>query len=171
MATLTKLMVQRGPHDYELALEWNDGALVEGSISFGVKATRRNRENPKEEPIEVSATVALVENKDGQPELVISFGNAGAIARFPLRDLVEESQIIDLIPAWIFGGDLIVGCMIRSGLSTTVAQVIECKNSTSGVPWFVERCRHLGGCLRDAIPDMSSKMFRRAIRCVLRVGF
>jgi hypothetical protein len=144
---------------------------VQGHISFGVKATKRDRDNPNEVPVEVSATVSLVQNSDEQPELVISFGNAEAIVRFQLRDLIEESQIIDFIPAWVFGGDLIVGCIIRSGLSTIVAHVTECKNSMSGVPWFFDRCRHVGGCLRDAISDMSSKMFRRAIRCALRVGF
>ena len=183
MQNLTKFTVQRGDEEYELSLGWDDGAFVEGRIKFDISALKRNIETREEiEPL--SATVAVIPNPDHDPDsdevpspfvqIVIKNEITGQeeTINYPLNALFEESQIVDLIPAYLFGGDPITGCLIRSGISTTVGQIIGCKNETAGVlPWFWNRVRELGKCLLISIPDMTAKMARKSVRCILRFGF
>ncbi len=181
MPKLMKFTVNNPPDEYELSLGWDDGAFVEGNIKFDVSALKRNIES-QEESDQFSATVAIVpkpdqdcdENTDPYVQLVLKneATGQGQTFNYPLKDLFEESQIIDLIPAYLFAGDPFTGCLIRSGLSTTVAQVIICKNETAGVlPWFFNRLQKLGKCLLTSIPDMTSKMARRSVRCIYNFGF
>lgn len=167
MQNLMKTVVQRGQYEYELSLSWDDDAFVEGSISFNVSVLQRDTNGNE---IKKDATVSIEHDENEQPILKISDGGELDV-NYPLGELFDESQIIDLIPAWFFGGDPITGCLMRAGLSTSVGQIIECKKETSGVPWFIERCRAIGNILLSSIPDMSSKMARRAMRCIMRLGF
>jgi|GEM_PF-1819506 hypothetical protein len=183
MQNLTKFTVQRDDDEYEISLGWDNGAFVEGHIEFNISALKRNIETREEiEPL--SATVAIVPNPGHDPEsdevpspflqIVVRneiIGHEETI-NVPLSTLFEESQVVDLIPAYMFSGDPFTGCLIRSGISTTVAQIIDCKNETAGIlPWFWDRVRQLGKCLLVSIPDMSAKMVRKSVRCILRFGF
>lgn len=183
MPNLTKFTVQRGDYEYELSLGWDDGAFVEGDIKFDISALKKNIET-REEIESLSASVAVVPNPDHDPDsgevpspfvqIVVRHEMTGQeeTINYPLSALFEESQIVDLIPAFMFSGEPFTGCLIRSGISTTVAQIIGCKNETAGVlPWFWDRVSQLGQCLLVSIPDMSANMVRKSVRCILRLGF
>lgn len=183
MRNITKFSIQQDQDEYELTLGWDDGAFVEGNIKFDIVALKRNLET-KEEIEALSATLAIVPNPDHDPDseedpspyaqIVLRNDATGEekTVHYPLNMLFEESQIIDLIPAYLFGGDPITGCLIRSGLSATVVQTIDCKNKTAGIlPWFWNRMHQLGRCLLMSVPDMSANMARKSARCILRLGF
>ncbi len=169
MTQLTKISYQKEPFEYELKIGWDDEAFVDGSIAFTVCASKRNIETQKTMD-NIEAIVSIEKDENNQPILTIS-DNSELNVTYPLKDLFEESQIIDLIPAAFFGGEPFTGCLIRSGLSTSIAQIIESKNETSGIPWYIERCKAIGSTFISALPDMSGKMARKALRCMIRMGF
>jgi hypothetical protein len=90
----------------------------------------------------------------------------------PLADLLDESQIIDRIPAWLYGGgDLLTGCLLRAGLSSVIGQVIRCKNATRDFDWYRPRIRAIGGCLKANFGRVVSRTALRAAKCILTAGF
>ena len=94
------------------------------------------------------------------------------IAVVPLADLLDESQIIDRIPAWVYGGgDPLKGCLLRAGLSSVVGQVIHCKNETRDLDWYRARISAIGGCLKTNVGRIGSRTALRAAKCALRAGF
>lgn len=183
MQKISKFTFQKGNDEYVLSLGWDDDALVEGDISFSISALKRDIESGEEfEPI--SASVSIVNAPDYDPEIggepipyirvVVENNTTGEkeIIHYSLQNLFEEFEIIDQIPAYIFGGDPITGCLIRSGISASIVQIISCKNNTAGiVPWFARRLRYLGKCLLHSIPDMSMSMIKKSFKCLRKFGF
>lgn len=86
-------------------------------------------------------------------------------------DLDDAEQVIDAIPAWVFGGDPILGCLVRSGLSAIVGQTIQCKKDTADSHWYWPRMQALGRCMLLHVPEMTGTAGLRAAKCVYRFGF
>ena len=183
MENLSKVTVKRGNDEYELSLAWDDAAFVEGQIKFGVRAIKRDIET-REEKEPVSATVSIIPHPEFNPEeeappgplleIIVKNEKTGEeeTIRYPLEEIFDKAQVIDLIPSYLFGGDPIIGCLIRSGLSSSIAEIISCKNKTAGIiPWFMRRMQALGKCLVHAAPDIASNMAKKSIKCILRFGF
>jgi hypothetical protein len=103
--------------------------------------------------------------------LVVSVGGKDLFG-LPLADVLDESQIIDRIPAWVYGGgDPFIGCLLRAGLSSVVKQVIHCKDETRGLDWYRPRVPAIGQCLRANIGRIGARTALRAAKCALSAGF
>ena len=80
-------------------------------------------------------------------------------------------QAIEKVHASFIAVDPVTGCLIRAGLSTSVGQIIKCKDETTTVEWTADRVRAIGGCLRENIPNMLLRAAFRAAACVFKAGF
>lgn len=170
MPKISRFSARDERYEYELSLSWDDKAFIDGNVSFRIDVVRRSLEN-RDDIMALDATVSIAANKEGQPLLIIK-AQGKQVAEYKLRDLFDESQVIDMIPAWVYGaGEPITGCLLRSGLSVSVAQILSCRNQTAGVEWYLARMREIGACLLRAIPDMTASAARKAITCILRFGF
>jgi len=78
----------------------------------------------------VSISNSIQKNNEGEPVLVVEASDFQK--EFLLKEYFHESEILDRIPGIVFGGDPILGCLVRSGLSTSVGQIISYKNETAG---------------------------------------
>ena len=94
-----------------------------------------------------------------------------SVLRKPLADLIDSEQVIDAIPAWVFTGDPILGCLVRSGLSAIVGQTIQCKKSSADSHWYWPRMQALGRCMLLHVPEMTGTAAIRSAKCVFRFGF
>jgi hypothetical protein len=170
MAEIWRITHRRGEIEYELAISWDDDSFRDGTPAIHVAVTvRRGDEYKEAEALE--ADLAILNNDDGGPDLALS-SKGREIFRMPLADLFDKSQVIDRIPAWLYGGgDLLTGCLLRAGLSSVVGQVIRCKNATRDLAWYRPRIRAMGGCLRENIGRIGSRTALRAGKCVLSAGF
>lgn len=171
MPQLAKLILSdEEGYEYELSLAWDDSHYMEKSIKFDVQCRRRHI-NEKAWLQPVSVSVSIESDEEHGAALVIE--SIEKRLYFPLSDLIGESDILDQIPAHLFGGETIVGCLIRSGLSTSVAQIIECKNATRdvGLEWFRPRAIAIFGCMREKMPEMAGTFSMRSFKCVMLGGF
>jgi hypothetical protein len=167
MARLHKQSFRHGKHEYELDLSWNDAAFAENDLAFEVSVTRRTDGVPTVQKI--SASVSVRPDANNEPVLYLKVGTLEV--DFPLRELFEESQIIDKIPAALYGlGDPLTGCLVRSGLSAVIGQIINCKNQTSGIDWYWDRLHAIGRCMKAQIPSMGAATVLRAAKCVASAG-
>src|SRR5207247_5543107 len=93
----------------------------------------------------------------------------------PLAHLFDEESVVgralESVHSAAYGGDPVLGCLIRSGCSATVGQIISCKNDTTGVEWVRRRLMAIGRGLRSDLPDIGLKATLRAARCVFSFGF
>jgi predicted transcriptional regulator len=160
------------PFTYEITSQGHEiiSKYADGEFKLSVVANRFDSENDdigeNGEPLEVG--ISIKDEKDG-PMLIISIQDEDTID-YPLVELYEEALIIDRIPAALFTGDPFTGCLIRSGLSATIGQIIDCKNQTAGFEWYLNRTREIGKCLYSDLPDMTSKMAFRATKCIMTLG-
>jgi hypothetical protein len=164
-----RLSHRQDGNEYELGIAWNDDSFINGTPEIEISATVRRRD--WDAPRTIAVTVGL-EEREGSPVLILSAGGK-PILGVPLADLLDESQIIDRIPAWIYGGgDPLTGCLLRAGLSSVVGQVIRCKNETRGIDnWYFDRMRAMGGCLKTNVGRIGSRTALRAAKCALAAGF
>jgi len=92
-----------------------------------------------------------------------------------LRDVFHEDtvvgQAIESVHASFIVVEPVTGCLIRAGLSTSVGQIIKCKDETATVKWTRERVQAIGGCLKKNIPKMLMRAAFRAAACVFKAGF
>ena len=170
------------PDRYELTLGWNEEEFIDdGQVGFSVTATRHGiDENGKviaPDAEKLSASVAIVQLRDNEnpenlsPVLIVTVQNEPAF-ELPLGDLFDEALVIDSIPSTVFGaGDPVLGCLVRSGLSSVVGQIIWCKNETAGMSWQnLRRLREIAGCLLDNISNITARLAGRAALCVFKFG-
>jgi hypothetical protein len=155
--------------EYRLGIEWDSGGFEEGHPTIRVFAGTRH--NGQGEFVTAEATVEIQTEGEGHPQLIVKVQKE-PFHKMPLADLIDESQIIDRIPAALIGGgDPFTGCLIRAGLSAVVGQVISCKQATRDVPWNLRRLKAMGHCMREHLGRMGTRAARKALRCVLRLGF
>lgn len=124
----------------------------------------------------MNATVSI-EQEDERAVLVVRLAKGAPdeyqvdVLRKPLSDLIEVDQVLDWIPAWAYTGEPIIGCMVRSGLSALVGELIGCRRSTSELPWYAPRMKALGRCMLEHVPEMTKTAGLRAAKCIWRFGF
>ena len=169
MSEMMNYSIYRWPYTYQIAVTWNEAAFSDGDISFGITVTKTKGDSD-EGSVEISATMSVAEGENERP--VAKFELLGREFELSLEDLTGESDFVDRIPAAFFsGGEPVTGCLLRSGISATLGQVLECKSATENHPWFRERTMAVGNCVRNSIPEMGAKLAFRATECILRDGF
>ncbi len=169
MTTLWRTTHQSGDDVYELEISWDDEAFTEeGTPTISVSASVRRGDT---EPRSLTAQLSIKKNEPDGPDVILQIED-NEIVRMPLSDLISETQIIDRIPGWLYGGgDLMTGCLVRAGLSSVVGQLIRCKNATREVEWYGPRIHAIGRCLKANIGGIGMRTAWRAATCVLKAGF
>jgi hypothetical protein len=169
MPEVIRLSRQVGDNVHELTINWDAKSFEEGTPRIDVRASIAAADYPSESR-SIEAAVSLEANEDGAPDIVLRSSDREMV-RLSLADLIDESQIIDKIPGWIYGaGDPILGCLIRAGLSAVVGQIIRCTRKTRDLCWYSERIRGIGLCLRSSAGRMTTRMVLRAVRCIALAG-
>jgi len=172
MPDFTTITFRRGDIEYGLSLGLEEEQLSEGIIDFKIRAFRRGRE-PGQEFVVVSH-ITIEEDEEKGALLKIAIGDEDVFT-LPLAEVFDEESVIgralESVHATVFGGDLLIGCLVRSGCSATIGEIISCKNDTAAIPWFRRRAVAMGKCLRQHIPEILMKTMFRATRCVLQAGF
>jgi hypothetical protein len=169
MTNLWRITHRRGEDEYRLAITWDEDSFIDGTPTIEVEVTVRRGGEKVGRPL--AAQIAITNNENNGPDIRLRVGDR-EIVRLPLADLFDESQIIDRIPAWVYGGgDLLTGCLLRAGLSSVVGQVIRCSKATRNLDWYFPRIRAIGDCLRNNIGRIGSRTALRAAQCVLTTGF
>ena len=172
MPDLKTVQFEANGNQYELALSWDDEALMDGKINLELLATQWPTGAPTMRR-EMRASVSVQRDDKERAILVVKIGEY-ALPPVLLADLYGDTWIehaIEKVPAWASPVDPITVCLVRSGVSTTVAQVIECKNESNDASWFRARARAIGQCLRSNVARMGMKMAFRCGRCIARAGF
>ena len=169
MSRLYKVGFERDGETYELAIAWDDAAFADGVVAIDVTASRAKSEHPEDRD-ELNVTTAVETDGEERPILAIKF-QGETVASIPLDELFDESQLIDRIPSFVFGGDPMLGCLVRSGLSASIGQIISCRNETAGVEWVRPRMSEIARCVRGNVPNLCATAAFRAARCSLSLGF
>jgi hypothetical protein len=170
MPDLFRIEFNKNSCRFELSISWNDAAFSEeGIVSFDITASARDSKNPDWDG-SLSLSVSINPAEKDEPMLNVTLGGK-PIASVPLKPLLEHSLVIDRIPAAVFGLNPVTGCLIRSGLSAIISQIIECKSETAGVDWYWARTKAIAHCIRDHIPELSLRAAFLSARCVVRAGF
>jgi hypothetical protein len=163
-----------GDRNYNFALEWDDREFEEGYLNFKIiiDSWHIDQERRPEDRESFTFEVAVEADGDEQkPALKLKF-NDNELISLPFDEIFSEDEIIEMIPGWVYGvGDPVCGCLIRSGLSVTIGQLIKCKNQTSEKSWFWERAKSIGKCLKQSFPKMCGRLAFKVARCMLKVGF
>lgn len=169
--------VEHKGRKFELSLNFDEASMVDGHYKISAAAESWAVDDPKNRQA-IVADVAIFQDDDQTPTFEVTFsgsvpGMEGKVSvlRKPLADLIDAEQIIDAIPAWVFTGDPVLGCMVRSGLSAIIGQTIQCKKSTADSHWYWERMKALGRCMLHHVPEMTGTAALRAAKCVFRFGF
>lgn len=163
-----------GDRSYNFVLEWNDREFEEGYLCFKIiiDSWHTDMERRPEYSESFIFEVAVEPVGDEQkPVLKVKFKDNDVI-NLPFDEIFSEDEIIEMIPGWVYGGgDPVCGCLIRSGLSVTIGQLVKCKNQTSDKSWFWERAKCIGKCLKQSFPKMCGRLAFRVARCIFNVGF
>lgn len=173
MQKVSKVGFKYREYEYGFELGWDEDGLMEGEVKFELKATRRHAD--EDEVFEIPAEVSLYEEGESayiKVSLPTIEGFEDKI--IPVSELFEgESEaerFLESIPA-LLAGDPILGCLIRSGLSSTIGAILSCKNKTSEILWgHGRRLLAIGRCLRVSIPDFVIKTTIRALKCMSTFG-
>jgi len=172
MPNLKTVQFEANSSQYELALSWDDEALMEGEITLELSAAQWPAGAPTERR-ETRASVSVQRDDEERAILVVKIGEY-SLPPVLLADLYGDTWIehsIEKVPGWAIPADPITVCLVRSGVSTTVAQVIECKNESDGAAWFRARAGAIGRCMRFNVARMGLKMAFRCGRCIAKAGF
>jgi hypothetical protein len=155
-----------GDVNYDVGIEWDDDAFIEGKPEIKVQASVRRGNGV---PHSLSASVAIFESDLGATIAVHVQGRE--VARMPIADLLDESQIIDRVPAWVYGGgDPLTGCLLRAGLSSVLGQAIRCKKETQALEWYQARIRAIAQCMKANIGRIGWRTGLKAAKCVASAG-
>jgi len=175
MKKITEFKFRTDNQIYSLGLNWDDASFVDGKVAVNIVAERKNVESGRTEEL-LSADVSLGIS-EGEPMLTINLKGLKLEKEFkiPVKDLFDGDsyieQILEKIPSFLIAGDPIVGCLMRSGLSATIGQIIQCKNDTADYKWLKERMRAIGRCMKKSLPKMATMTVVRSVRCIMKFGF
>lgn len=160
MARLTDLSFDLAGSTYRLSLNFDDGALVDDTIAFDVVADRSGGKLPGQT---VNARVEIIPS---QNTLVI-YISGNEVFRTDVFDHGDTpaEQFIQALPASLFGGDPILGCAVKAGLSSIIGQAIDCCRSLEAdARWrIVAAYLH---CMVQHFGKISKVAMFRAFRCI-----
>jgi hypothetical protein len=170
-----------------LELNFNAFALLDEKIEFEIKGNYYSAdENISKE------VLFLVQYDDEQNCIKIKY-NATTIARINLNDnisitnnfddldaqdafdeiyaLMDDSSAIESVINDLPAVDPIFGCIIKSGLSTTIGQIIKCNKQVPKDSNFRKKLRPILDCLGKNKYTMLSKFTLRTLKCMLFFGW
>ena len=157
---------------YDLALSWDDEALMEGAVILEIAASRSSLSEPGRRT-EVTASVSVEQDEERRPVLRVRIGEwtAPPLLLEAIHGDTWLEGLMEHVPAGLIPADPITACLLRSGISTTAGEAIRCNNESKEYAWFRARARAIGRCLRANIVGMGMKMAFRCGRCIARAGF
>ncbi len=163
MAKLVNLSFDIAGSTYKLKLDYDDAALVQDTIAFDIVAERFDGK------LSNKSIDARVEIIPGQDTIVI-FIAGKEVFRTDVFDKGETSaeEFIQAIPASVFGGDPILGCAVKAGLSSVIGQAIDCcRNLEAEMRWRIvsEYLR----CMSQNFGKISRTAMFRAFGCIARL--
>lgn len=167
---MIKLSKVIGWYEYEFQINWNDEALIDGNAHYELKAVKIHIDNPNEPIQEVKAELDLIIQNDSVCMIIHIDSDHGIQgATIPITELFEgeskAEQFIENIPV-LFFGDPILGCLIRSGLSSLIGTILSCKDKTTEVAELQQRLLAICRCLRAKVNNFSVKITLRALKCM-----
>jgi len=167
---ITTFSYSYGKNRYNLSFAWDDKALEDGVIAFPITAWITSSDGSEKIGDPLSAKVGVDQNTG-----MLFIDVKKRRFEIPLKDVFHEDtvvgQAIEKVHASFIGVDPVTGCLIRAGLSTSVGQIIKCKDETATEKWTLERVHAIGGCLKKNIPKMLMRTAFRAAACVFKAGF
>ncbi len=172
MASIFKTSFDKQGHNYEFSIDLDYNLerdrIALDEIVFEIKVTRTNLENNERKAISASATIT----EDEYEGLSLKIEVDGEIFNFNLEEEYAVESIIEKIPAVICGGgDPTIGCLVRSGLSTIVRQILDCKTATQ-IPEskvrYIQRIRRMANCLFQNVPSMTLRLAHRITKCMVK---
>ncbi len=154
---------------YDFHVDIDFAPDIETSLRVGVKVHRlplQWRRDQKEEEKTFSA-YARVEGRDReQPYLVVEVDGREVFAE-PLDEVLGGDEVVNAIPAEVFGGgERIVGCLVRAGLSAIVDQIKKCWASIRAFEGFFDRVKRAAECVQKNALGLSMKASFRAGACI-----
>lgn len=161
MARLTDLSFKIAGSTYKLKLDFDDAALMEDTIAFDVTAERVDGKLPNQ------TIDARVEIMPGTDTIVIYIAGE-EVFRTDVFDhgATPAEQFIQAIPAATFGGDPILGCAVKAGLSSIIGQAIDCCRSLEANGRWRIVAEYLR-CMAQNFSKMSRIAMFRAFRCIV----
>jgi hypothetical protein len=168
---MSEISFSHNGYRYNLTVDWDDYALEKGEIAFPITASSTSLETKKVSEIHAEVGVKA----EGDTALLYITIKGITAFEMPIQELFNEESIvgraIEKVHASFILVDPIVGCLVRSGLSVAVGQILKCKAESITEKWLHPRLSSIAKCLRKNIPNMLVKTALRAGRCVFRAGF
>lgn len=165
MAQILNLAFKTGEAVYRVALDFDDEALMQDTIGFDVVA---EREEEGLQPQRVTARVEVIPGKDA---IVVYLGGR-EVFRTDVFDHgpVPAEQFVQALPASVFGGDPIIGCAVKAGVSSIIGQAIDCARSLEAhARWRV--VADYGRCMWSNVGKISRVAMYRAFKCIVGLEF
>jgi hypothetical protein len=197
MSPLTNISFARDGRHYELALDFDDEAVVADRLVLQVKARVTDERDRSSAEESLTLEIDLGEGRGrvlqrGEEWYAFSLGEVpvtmnsqqeetipgiendvppGGVAD-PVGEFVESGiagQVEALIEA-LPVPDPFLGCALKAGISSALGQTLVCNERVgSGLPRG-EKVRGVMGCLREHIGGIFSRALWRAARCMVRLG-
>lgn len=161
MARLTDMTFEHSGSTYKLTLDFDDAALMEDAISFDIIAERTGGRLPR---LSVKAQVKILP-REGL--MIIYLGgqevfSTGVFDHGPTR---AEEFIQGMPSAW-FGGDPIMGCAVKAGISSIIGQAIDCCRSLEDGDRWKAVGEYLT-CMSKNFGKISRIAMFRAFKCIV----
>jgi hypothetical protein len=158
-------------HAYEIDLNYTGD--YENLLRVTMVATRTPLPPPQpgqyeKLSLEVQASVVP---RNNAPWLVIEIAGKEVFAQ-PLEEVLGGSSVVDAIPAYFYGGgDPMIGCLIRAGVSASVDQIMACYRRAESREGIGHRIKLTCKCVAEKIPDLTFVAIYRTGLCIARAGF
>ena len=163
MTVLLNPKIRHDEHLYELSLSWNEDAFaIDGRAEFTVAASILE---PEDAMATVEATVLVERREDDALWLVVSATGYPGF-EVPVSEIVEPESLAGAIVEAIPVPDPIIGCALRSGLSTVIDQVFACHRQAEDAE--EGRVRSFFRCMKASTRRMASRCLFRFGCCMLR---
>jgi hypothetical protein len=161
MAQLTEVSFAVAGSMYKLILDFDDAALINDVIAFDVTAERTGGK------LGNSSVVVRVEIKPQNDSIAVLI--AGQIVF--QTDVFDHGptpieQFLQMLPSTLFGGDPILGCAVKAGLSAIIGQAIECARSLEQQFGWRVVSNYLR-CMSQHFSKISKIAMFRAFRCIV----
>jgi hypothetical protein len=161
MARLTDVSFKIAGSTYKLTLDFDDAALMQDTIAFDVTAERVGGTLPNQT---VDARVEIVPGSDS----IVIYVAGQEVFRTDVFDhgATPAEQFIQAMPATAFGGDPILGCAVKAGLSSIIGQAIDCCRSLEANGRWRIVAEYLR-CMAQNFGKISKIAMFRAFRCIV----
>lgn len=186
MPRITSHKLSKDGIDYEFELGFDDAALMDDAIVFDIVARRHDPQSDQRHEVpaqvkvdltEMVATVSIEGTNIGRirlADLNIPAEWAGDEAWSAIEgawegigDHLSVDQVIQNVPV----PDPIFGCILKSGISTTVGQTLRCRNEAIQTEEWRPYIRQILRCLSRNGTSMFLTALSRTFFCMATLGF